>query len=115
MNDAFQYIKDNRGINIGTVYPYVSGQLKAGTCRYKKNSNDSTCAGYVDVVPATEAALLTALATVGPISVAIYASSSKFASYSSGVYYDKACIRKDPDHAGRLSQSILNLNFFTNE
>ena len=60
-----------------------------GTCAFKLANIGAKVTGYTKVA-ATEAALLTAVANVGPISVAIYVDSD-FDSYSSGVYYNANC------------------------
>ena len=46
-----------------------------------------------------DAALTTAIGTIGPITGYIYASSSKFQFYTSGVYSDTACTGKTINHA----------------
>jgi len=59
--------------------------LAAGTCKFPSFTRVSNGAGYVNVA-ATEAALQEAVATIGPVSVAIYAGDPSFSTYESGVY-----------------------------
>ena len=55
-----------------------------GKCRFKPNSIGATCTGYMDVTSGDENALQEAVATVGPVSVAIDAAHSTFQLYESG-------------------------------
>ena len=55
--------------------------------------------GYVEVPDGDENALQTAIATIGPISVAIDASHGSFQHYRSGVYNDTICSPYQLDHA----------------
>lgn len=59
--------------------------LQQGDCRFKKSSIGATDTGFVDVTPSgDEAKLQEAVATVGPVSVAIDASHQSFQFYSQG-------------------------------
>lgn len=51
------------------------------------------------IITGDESKLMEAVATVGPISVAIDASLSSFQMYSSGIYYDQSCSSSEVDHA----------------
>lgn len=96
MDQAFDYIKDNKGLDTENAYPYEGSDAK---CRFKKDSVGAVDAGHVDVLPAgDEKKLQEAVATVGPISIAIDASHETFQFYSKGVYDEKGCSSQDLDH-----------------
>lgn len=59
----------------------------------------ANCTGHVDIPKADEDALKKAVATVGPIAVAIDATHQSFQLYRSGVYDETACSNKSTDHA----------------
>lgn len=94
MDNAFEYIKDNHGIDTEGTYPY---EAKNGKCRYKPANKGADDIGHVDITPGDEEALLEALATVGPLSVAIDASHTSFQLYHSGVYDEPKCASSDED------------------
>lgn len=52
----------------------------------------------MDVPAGDEAKLMAAVATQGPVSVAIDASLETFQLYSDGVYYDENCSSNNLDH-----------------
>ena len=54
-----------------------------GSCRYNPSAVGATCTGYVNVEQ-SESALKTAVAEIGPISIAIDASQPSFHAYSTG-------------------------------
>ena len=93
---AFEYIKDNGGIDTEESYPYEG---EDGTCRYSTASIGANCTGYVRVERFNEDALVNATASVGPISVGIDANHYSMMHYSSGVYYEPACSEINLDHA----------------
>jgi len=95
MDQAFTYIKENNGIDTESSYPYTA---RDGTCRFKAEDVGATDTGYTDIAQQDENALQSAIATVGPISVAIDASHSSFQLYRSGVYNERACSATQLDH-----------------
>lgn len=95
MDQAFQYIKDNGGIDTEKSYPY---EAVDATCRYNAKNSGATDKGFSDIRQGDENALKKALATVGPIAVAIDASQSSFQMYSEGVYYEPDCSSEQLDH-----------------
>jgi cathepsin L len=95
MDSAFRYIKANNGIDLEAAYPYEARTL---TCRFDATKVGATDTGMVDVASQDEAALKSAIATVGPVSVAIDAAHSSFQLYRSGVYNEPACSPTQLDH-----------------
>ncbi|GIY09391.1 cathepsin L [Caerostris darwini] len=95
MDQAFEYIKENRGIDTEASYPYIA---QDGTCHFKKADVGATVTGYVDIPTGDEDALKKAVATVGPISVAIDASHDSFQTYQDGIYVEPECSPDQLDH-----------------
>jgi len=94
MDQAFEYIIANNGIDTETSYPYTA---EDGTCAYAASNCGSELKGYTDVTSNSEASLQTAV-SMTPTSVAIDASQPSFQSYTSGVYYEPACSSTQLDH-----------------
>ncbi len=95
MDQAFQYIKVNNGIDSEAAYPY---EARDGNCRFSQANIVATDAGFRDIIQGDESDLQNAIATIGPISVAIDASLSSFHFYSKGIYYDQSCSSQQLDH-----------------
>jgi len=95
MDNAFKYVKDNHGIDTEKSYPYKAENLK---CHFKKRNVGATDTGFMDVESGSEKALVDAIASVGPVSVAIDASHSSFQLYKEGVYYEPECSSTQLDH-----------------
>jgi len=87
MDQAFQYIISNNGINTEKAYPYTA---QDGTCQGAASTAAATITGYTDVTSGSEAALIAGVA-VGPVSVAIEADQACFQFYSSGILNDPTC------------------------
>lgn len=96
MNNAFTYVSDNKGLDTEQSYPY---EAKDDNCRYNPDTSGATDSGHVDITKDDEQALKAAVATVGPIAVAIDASHRSFQLYKSGLYEEPACSNKSTDHA----------------
>uniref|UniRef100_A0A023GMW4 Putative cysteine protease n=1 Tax=Amblyomma triste TaxID=251400 RepID=A0A023GMW4_AMBTT len=95
MDNSFNYIKANGGIDTEDSYPY---EAQDGDCRYKKEDVGATDTGFVDIKEGSEKDLQKAVATVGPVSVAIDASQPSFQLYSEGVYDEPNCSSESLDH-----------------
>uniref|UniRef100_A0AC11ERM2 Cathepsin L n=1 Tax=Ovis aries TaxID=9940 RepID=A0AC11ERM2_SHEEP len=78
----------------GYVTP-VKNQV--GTCNYNPKNSAANETGFVDL-PKQENALMKAVATLGPISVAVDASNPSFQFYKSGIYYEPKCKSESVDH-----------------
>jgi len=95
MDNAFKYIKDNHGLDTEKSYPYEAEDDK---CRYNPKNSGATDRGFTDVESGNEDDLKSAIATVGPVSVAIDASHESFQFYSTGVYDEPQCDSQNLDH-----------------
>ncbi|CAL8273293.1 unnamed protein product [Merluccius merluccius] len=95
MDQAFEYIKANKGLDTEKSYPY---KAQDGKCRFKPENVGATCTGFVDIHSGDEDALQEAVSKVGPVSIAIDASQSTFQLYQSGVYDEPNCSSSELDH-----------------
>lgn len=95
MDFAFEYVKENKGIDTENSYPYLAHQRK---CNYNKANVGADDTGFVDLPEGDEEALKTAVATQGPISVAIDAGHRSFQLYKTGVYFEQNCSPAALDH-----------------
>lgn len=95
MDNAFKYIKDNGGLDTEQSYPY---DAEDETCKFKKADVAAEDTGFVDVPEGDEEKLKEAVATNGPVSIAIDASHSSFQMYRSGVYVEPECSSEQLDH-----------------
>jgi len=88
MDSAFTYIKKQAGVDTEVTYPY---EAKNGKCRWTQSNVGANDTGFVDIKTGSESDLENAIATIGPISVAIDASRLSFQFYQSGVYDESRC------------------------
>lgn len=95
MDNAFQYVRENHGIDTENSYPYEGIDDK---CRFKPKNIGATDTGFVDIPSGSETKLQEAVATIGPVSVAIDASHESFQLYSQGVYDEPDCSTEELDH-----------------
>jgi C1A family cysteine protease len=86
MDNAFQYVITNGGIDDESDYPYTA---QDGTCNTAA-SKLVTISSFSDVTPMSTDALDKAI-HIGPVSVAIEADQSVFQMYSGGVIDDDSC------------------------
>ncbi|CAH1995813.1 unnamed protein product [Acanthoscelides obtectus] len=84
MTSAFQYVHDN-GINSEADYPYKG---RKGSCKFNRNKS-VTKVGKIYAVKKNEDALKEVIASVGPVSIGIDASSLSF--YGGGVFNPSSC------------------------
>ncbi|XP_051007073.1 cathepsin M-like [Acomys russatus] len=91
---ALMYVDENGGLESEATYPY---EAKEGPCRYSPENSTASIRGFV-LVPKNEDALMNAVATVGPISVAIDARHDSFQFYKRGIYYEPNCSRTSVNH-----------------
>jgi len=94
MDQAFQYIIDNKGIDTEASYPYTA---QDGTCSFSASNIGATISSFKDI-PAKDEKALAAAVQVQPVSVAIDASHPSFQLYSGGVYHEKQCSETALDH-----------------
>lgn len=90
---AFQYIKDNGGIDTEQSYPYEGRDNN--TCRFNPKNSVTSNRGMVEIPEGNEEALVNALATIGPVSISIDATHYSFRFYSDGIYYEPECVSED--------------------
>ena len=69
------------------VNSYSAFIVKDDTCRFTAGNVGATDKGFVDVPEGDEEALKAAIATVGPVSIAIDASQESFQFYSKGISF----------------------------
>merc|ERR1719206_1002878 len=95
MDQAFNYTVINKGIDTEASYPYKAVDQQ---CMFNASNVGATISKWTDIPSGSEPDLMKAIATVGPISVAIDASEYTFQLYSSGIYYDPNCSSQFLDH-----------------
>ena len=95
MNEAMEYVEWNGGIDTEKSYPYLA---QNEPCNYSKSHVGAKVTGVVNITKGSDKDLLHAVATVGPISVAIDASVQEFQFYSDGIYTSKDCSTTQLDH-----------------
>lgn len=103
MHKAFQYVIDNQGIDSDASYPYKGVQQQ---CRYRSSYRAANCSHYKMLPQGDEVALKQAVATVGPIAVAIDAQQPSFTFYHSGVY-------DEPNCSQRINHAVLAVGYGT--
>ena len=85
---AMLYVRDNHGIDGEKDYHYEGVE---SICRFNRTEVRATDVGIRKLPSGDEEALKVAVATKGPVAVAIDASNMSFQLYDSGVYYEPCC------------------------
>uniref|UniRef100_H3C206 Cathepsin 12 n=1 Tax=Tetraodon nigroviridis TaxID=99883 RepID=H3C206_TETNG len=96
MANAYDYVVNN-GLESTGTYPYTS--MDTQPCYYDNKRAVGTIRDYRFIPKGDEQALADAVATIGPITVAIDASHSSFLFYSSGIYEESNCNPNNLSHA----------------
>uniref|UniRef100_A0A914VI13 Cathepsin L-like n=1 Tax=Plectus sambesii TaxID=2011161 RepID=A0A914VI13_9BILA len=96
MERAFQYVINNGGINTENAYPYEGIQSQ---CRFTRQFVGAVANGFVRIQRGNEGLLQYAVATAGPVAVAIDASPKSLHLYKGGIYYEPACSSVKLTHA----------------
>jgi len=95
MDQGFQYIITNNGIDSEASYPYTATGPNA--CQFNPANVAARITGFTDVNSGDEGALMNAVG-MAPVSVAIDASQESFQLYQSGIYNEPACSSTQLDH-----------------
>lgn len=108
MIDAFNFIKQEDGIDSEASYPY---EAKTKKCRFQKDKVAFKDAGGAILPKGDEEKLKEMVAKFGPVAVAIDASSIWFQLYSKGVYVDKHC----KNGSDELDHGVLVVGYGTDK
>ncbi|RXG55064.1 Digestive cysteine proteinase 3 [Armadillidium vulgare] len=108
MTDAFDYIHKNGGIDTEESYPYMA---EAGKCHFSNKTIGATDKGFVEIQTFNEDDLLKAVATVGPIAVAVQVTDN-FEDYQDGIFYDADCSSYNPL---KLNHGVLVVGYGTTD
>jgi cathepsin L len=92
---AMRYVAGNGGLDTEVSYPYTA---EDGSCAYNKTQVGGYVSKTHNVTSGDMSALYSAIAKIGPISVAIDAESD-FQFYASGVFSSTDCSSQMLDHA----------------
>jgi len=95
MDQAFQYVIQNKGIDTEASYPYTA--TGPNQCKYNAANRGAEATSFHDIPSGSEPGLTAAIAMT-PVSVAIDASHMSFQLYNGGVYYEPQCSSSQLDH-----------------
>ncbi|XP_031152054.1 cathepsin L1-like isoform X3 [Sander lucioperca] len=96
ISKSFSYIIRNRGVDSESFYPY---KHQDGKCRYSVQGKAGYCSNYHILPRGDEKTLQAAVASVGPVAVAVNAMLQSFHLYRGGVYSVPNCNPKFTNHA----------------
>jgi cathepsin L len=94
-----------KGLDTQASYPY---NARDGTCKHKPDTVGGTVSKYSKIKTKNETDLASAIATVGPVGVAICVTNA-WANYKTGVFYDASCKSGEFD----LSHAVLAVGYGT--
>ncbi|XP_017962306.1 cathepsin L1 [Drosophila navojoa] len=92
---AFNFVKEQDGIAVGSKYPYVD---KKDTCKYTSNLSGAQITGFAVIPPKDEQAMKTVIATQGPLACSVYGLESLLL-YKRGIYADEECNNGEVNHS----------------
>jgi len=95
MDQAFQYVIDNHGVDTEASYKYTA--TGPNDCKFTAANVGATISSFHDIPSGDEKSLQDAV-DKQPVSVAIDASHQSFQFYTSGVYYESQCSSSNLDH-----------------
>ncbi|XP_026091600.1 cathepsin L1-like [Carassius auratus] len=96
MANAYDYVI-HKGLESSDTYPYTS--VDSQPCYYDRSLVAARISDYRFIPAGDEQALADAVATIGPITVAIDADHISFLFYSSGIYKESRCNPNNLNHA----------------
>ncbi|XP_069047746.1 digestive cysteine proteinase 2 [Lepisosteus oculatus] len=96
MANAYDYVVKH-GLQSEATYPYTS--LDNQPCSYDKRKSVVKIKDYKFIPAGDEQALADAVATIGPITVAVDADNPSFMFYNSGIYEEPNCDANNLSHA----------------
>lgn len=93
---SYSYVIRNGGVDSESFYPY---EHKTGICRYSVKGKAGSCSSFRLLPQGDEKTLQAAVASVGPVAVAINAKLPSFHLYWGGLYNVPNCNSKLVNHA----------------
>ncbi|XP_019957495.1 cathepsin S, ortholog 1 [Paralichthys olivaceus] len=96
ISKAYSYVIRNGGVDSERFYPY---EHKNGICRYSVNGKAGSCSTFHILPSGDERALQEAVASVGPVAVAVNAMLPSFHLYRGGLYNVPNCSPRSINHA----------------
>ncbi|KAL1444788.1 hypothetical protein MTO96_029460 [Rhipicephalus appendiculatus] len=94
-DQAFEYIIQNKGIDLEELYPYASETMP---CAFDKGAVGATISSFHTVPQMSEEQLQIAVATVGPVAVVVDAAHDDFFQYHQGIYNNPFCSASDVNY-----------------
>jgi hypothetical protein len=92
MNDAMQYIIDKQDGGVDTELSYKYKGVGESTCHFTEDAVGATISSFTQVTSGDEQALMQAVATVGPVSIGVDASTG-WQLYRGGVLHPKSSVK----------------------